>query len=178
MFITEGCEIDFRPIIQRLADRIISYGIKRPVLVFDRGGYGIHFFSELSKYADFVTWGKYVRKEDLTTVRQEDFTVGLSVNGRCYEISQQDKTLKESAATAKKEGRLERSSVNLRMIVLREIDKKTGKEKGHRLSVLTCDKTRPSWEIAYFMLNRWGKSENFLKKSCQFSNLIITPAMQ
>ena len=58
MFITEGCEIDFRPIIHRLAGKIIDYGIKRPVLVFDRSGYGVHFFSELGRYADFVTWGK------------------------------------------------------------------------------------------------------------------------
>ena len=164
MFITEGCEIDFRPIIHRLAGKIIDYGIERPVLVFDRGGYGVHFFSELSSYADFVTWGKYVRKEELMSVRQEDFTVGLCVNGRCYEVSQLDKSLTESAATAKKEGRTERSSVKLRMVVIKEIDSKTGKEKGHRLSVLTCDKKRPSWEIAYFMLNRWGKSENFFKE--------------
>ncbi len=164
MFITEGCEIDFRPIIHRLAGKIIDYGIKRPVLVFDRGGYGVHFFSELSRYADFVTWGKYVRKEELASVRQEDFTVGLRVNGRCYEISELDKTLTESAATAKKEGRSERSIVNLRMVVIREINEKTGKEKRRRLSMLTCDKKRPSWEIAYFMLNRWGKSENFFKE--------------
>ncbi|RLC14130.1 MAG: hypothetical protein DRH93_21085 [Deltaproteobacteria bacterium] len=175
MFITEGCEIDFRPIIQRLAHRILNYGIKRPILVFDRGGYGIHFFYELSQYADFVTWGKYIRKEDLMTVQPEDFTVALSVNGRCYEVSQQDKTLRESAATAKKEGRSELSCVDLRMIVLREIDKNTGKEKGHRLSVLTCDKLRPLWEIAYFMLNRWGKSENFFKEIMSIFNFNYQP---
>jgi len=175
MFITEGCEIDFRPIIHRLASKIIDYGIKRPILVFDRGGYGVHFFSELSQYADFVSWGKHIRKEELTSVRQEDFTVCLHVNGRCYEISQLDKTLTESAATAKKEDRFERSSVNLRMIVIREINQKTGKEKGHRLSVLTCDKQRPSWEIAYFMLNRWGKSENFFKEIMSIFNFNYHP---
>jgi len=175
MFITEGCEIDFRPIIKRLTDRIISYGINRPVLVFDRGGYGIHFFSELCQYADFVTWGKYIRKEELTSVRQENFTVGLRINDRCYEVSQQDKILTESAATAKKEGRLERSCVNLRMIILREIDRTTGKEKGRRLSVLTCDKIRPLWEIAFFMLNRWGKSENFFKEIMSIFNFNYQP---
>ncbi|GAI28472.1 unnamed protein product, partial [marine sediment metagenome] len=60
MFITEGCEIDFRPIIDRIADRIIGYGVDRPLLVFDRGGYGIHFFTQLSVKADFITWGKYI----------------------------------------------------------------------------------------------------------------------
>jgi hypothetical protein len=175
MFITEGCEIDFRPIIHRLAGKIVDYGIKRPVLVFDRGGYGVHFFSELNQYADFITWGKHIRKEELMSVRQEDFTVGLCVNGRCYEISQLDKILTESAATAKKEGRSERSNVNLRMLVIREINKKTGEEKGRRLSVLTCDKQRPSWEIAYFMFNRWGKSENFFKEIMSIFNFNYQP---
>ncbi len=63
--ITEGCDIDFRPIIIRAADKIISMGIDRPILVFDRGGYGVHFFSELSTRADFVTWAKYVKKDEL-----------------------------------------------------------------------------------------------------------------
>ncbi|MDL1976342.1 MAG: hypothetical protein LWX55_16540 [Deltaproteobacteria bacterium] len=60
--ITEGCDVDFRPIIIRAADKIISLGIDRPILVFDRGGYGVHFFSQLSTRADFVTWAKYVKK--------------------------------------------------------------------------------------------------------------------
>jgi hypothetical protein len=63
--ITEGCDIDFRPIIIRAADKIISLGINRPVLVFDRGGYGVHFFSQLSTRANFVTWAKYVKKDEL-----------------------------------------------------------------------------------------------------------------
>ncbi len=63
--ITEGCDIDFRPIIIRAADKIISMGIDRPILFFDRGGYGVHFFSELSTRADFVTWAKYVKKDEL-----------------------------------------------------------------------------------------------------------------
>ncbi|RLB85422.1 MAG: hypothetical protein DRH26_18300, partial [Deltaproteobacteria bacterium] len=84
-----------------------------------------------------------IRKEELMSVRQEDFTVGLCVNGRCYEISQLDKTLTESAATAKKEGRSERSSVNLRMIVIREINKKTGEEKDGQLFFKIKGKTYP-----------------------------------
>jgi transposase len=60
--ITEGCQIDFRPIIERAAEKIISLGISRPLLVFDRGGYGVHFFSRLISKADFVTWAKYLKR--------------------------------------------------------------------------------------------------------------------
>ncbi len=164
MFITEGCEIDFRPIIDRTADKIIGYGIDRPLLVFDRGGYGIHFFSELSVKADFVTWGKYIRDEELSSIADEQFTVGFRFRDKCYEMAEITKELVESADTAKKEGRDERSRIKARMIVIRTIDDKSGEEVGKRLSVITCNQDREKWEIAYYMLNRWGKSENFFKE--------------
>ena len=66
-FITEGCEIDFRPIIQRAADKLISLGISRPLLVFDRGGYGVYFFSQLIDRADFVTWPSTLKKKNYKT---------------------------------------------------------------------------------------------------------------
>jgi len=164
MFITEGCEIDFRPIIDRIADRIIHYGVDRPLLVFDRGGYGIHFFSELSVKADFITWGKYIRDDELSSIPDKGFTVGFRFGDKCYEISEVDKEVVESADTANKEGREQRSRMKVRMIVIRTIDEKTGEEVGKRLSVFTCNTDREKWEIAYFMLNRWGKSENFFKE--------------
>ena len=164
MFITQGCEIDFRPTIDKTADRIIGYGVDRPLLVFDRGGYGIHFFSQLSVKADFITWGKYIRSDELSSIADEQFTVGFRFGDKCYEISEVDKEVVESADTAKKEGREQRTRIKVRMVVIRTINEKTGEEVGKRLSVFTCNKDRQSWEIAYFMLNRWGKSENFFKE--------------
>jgi len=175
MFITEGCEIDFRPIIDKIADRVIGYGVERPLFVFDRGGYGIHFFSELSVKADFITWGKYVRNDELSSIPDEEFTVGFRFGDKCYEISEVEKEVVESADTAKKEGREERSHINVRMIVIRTIDEKTGEEVGKRLSVYTCNKDREKWEIAYFMLNRWGKSENFFKEIMAIFNFNYHP---
>lgn len=164
MFITEGCEIDFRPIIERIAERIIAYGVPRPLLVFDRGGYGIHFFKNISLSADFITWGKYVRNEELASISDKDFKVGFRFGGRCYEVAEVQKELIESAGTASKENRTERSKIEVRMIVIRKIDEKTDQEVGKRLPVLTSDTKRPGWEIGYFMLNRWGQSENFFKE--------------
>lgn len=175
MFITEGCEVDFRPIIDRIAGKIIDYGIDRPLLVFDRGGYGIHFFSELSVKADFITWGKYIRNDELSSILDEEFTVGFRFRDKCYEIGEVAKELVESADTAKKEGREERSCIKVRMMIIRTIDDKSGEEVGKRLSVFTCNKDREGWEIAYFMLNRWGKSENFFKEIMAIFNFNYHP---
>jgi hypothetical protein len=175
MFITEGCEVDFRPIIDRIADRIIGYGVERPLLVFDRGGYGIHFFSELSEKADFITWGKYVRNEELNSIGGEQFTAGFRFGDSCYEVSEVEREVEESADTAKKEGREQRTRIKVRMIVIRTIDEKSGEQVGQRISVFTCNRDRQTWEIAYFMLNRWGKSENLFKEIMALFNFNYHP---
>jgi hypothetical protein len=77
-FMTESNELDFRPIISLCAGKLIELGISRPMLVFDRGGYGIHFFKELSETADFVTWAKYVGDKSLGRMSDESFSVGIS----------------------------------------------------------------------------------------------------
>lgn len=155
MFITEGCEIDFRPIIMRAAKKLISLGITRPLLVFDRGGYGVHFFSELSQKADFVTWAKYVGKVQLQNL---EYTSGLEFKGSRYLIAEQSRMIRESAATAKKEGRKTPASLEVRMVVFKELD------QAEPIAIYTSDKERPAGDIAYYMLSRWGESENFFKE--------------
>lgn len=155
MFITEGCEIDFRPIIMRAAGKLISLGITRPLLVFDRGGYGVHFFSELSQKADFVTWAKYVGKVQLQNL---EYTSGLEFKGSRYLIAEQWRVIRESAATAKKEGRKAPASLGVRMVVFKGLD------QGGPIAIYTSDKERPAGDIAYYMLSRWGESENFFKE--------------
>ena len=76
-FITESNEIDFRPIIARSAEMLVDFGIDRPILVFDRGGYGIHFFKELNQTADFVSWAKYRSEKSLNSIPDQSFSVGV-----------------------------------------------------------------------------------------------------
>ncbi|GAB6145795.1 putative transposase [Desulfocicer niacini] len=136
-FITESNEIDFRPIISRSVKKLKEYGIDRPILVFDRGGYGIHFFTQLDKDADFISWAKYVGDKALNSITDTDFTVGLSFCGHNYEVAEQSRTVKESVQTAKKEGRSEPAVIDLRMIVLKNVD--TGK----RIAVYTNNRNLP-----------------------------------
>lgn len=153
--ITEGCEIDFRPIIQRAAEKLIDYGIERPLLVFDRGGYGIHFFSRLKEKADFITWAKYL---DSTQLQDIEYTCCVRFNGKRYLVGEKTKVIKEAISTAQKEGRTECAQIEVRVVVFKEID------KGKPIAIYTSHTKKPAGDIAFFMLNRWGDSENLFKE--------------
>ncbi len=168
-FITEPNDIDFRPIISRCADMLKGYGIDRPILVFDRGGYGIHFFQELSATADFVTWSKYVGEKVLDKIPEEAFTVGIGFSGGKYLVAEQCHTAAESLQTAQKDGRSTPTCMDLRLVVLQDVT--TGK----RLGIYTNNTTRPAYDIAFYMLHRWGESENFYKQMMARFNLDYHP---
>lgn len=168
-FITESCDIDFRPIISRSATMLKDYGIERPIMVFDRGGYGIYFFSELNRDADFVTWTKYVSNESLESGTKTSCNSCVFLNGNHFHIYEQQRIVKESAATAKKDGRETVCSMELRLIILK--DEITGKTLG----IFTNNNTKPAYDIAYYMLQRWGKSENVYKELMANFNLDYHP---
>ena len=165
-FLTESCEIDFRPMIARSAEMLIDLGIQRPILVFDRGGYGVHFFNELDKQADFVTWAKHLAKK--TMAELPDFTA-LCLEGQEIEIAQAYRTIKESPQTAGKDGRDAPSSMEVRLVVIKF------RETGKYLGIYTNNREKSAHEIAYYMLQRWGKSENFFKESLAWFNLDYHP---
>jgi len=165
-FITEGCDIDFRPLIERAAQKLITLGIERPLLVFDRGGYGVHFFSELSAKADFIIWAKYLKRQELEDV---EYTSCLKFKERKYLIAESNKTVRESIATAQKDGRHMATSLKLRMVVFKEMD------NGAPVALYTSDRKRPAVDIAYYMLSRWGESENFFQEILSLYNFNYHP---
>ncbi|KXB09348.1 hypothetical protein AKJ60_00415 [candidate division MSBL1 archaeon SCGC-AAA385M11] len=99
-FLTESCEIDFRPMIFRSAEMLIDFGISRPVLVFDRGGYGVHFFKELDGIADFVTWSKYSNEDQFNKMPEENFSACLLIEDKQLIITETTRTIKESKSSA------------------------------------------------------------------------------
>jgi hypothetical protein len=167
--ITESNEVDFRPIILRAADKLIELGIKRPILTFDRGGYGVRFFSELDEKADFVTWAKYLSDKQLDQISDESFIHGLPINDKRYLVAEQFREVSESIQTANKEGRDRAITIPLRLVVIENID--TGK----RMGIYTNNKDKSAADIAYYMLNRWGDSENLYKKLMAKFNLDYHP---
>jgi len=168
-FFTESNEIDFRPMISRAADKLIELGIPRPMLVFDRGGYGVHFFKELSEKADFVTWAKYLADKSLARIPDESFSVGIFFKDKRYLVAEEFRTVKETIQTAKKDGRNAPSSMTLRLIVIKNI------ETGKKVGIYTNNTSRPFYDIAYYMLQRWGDSENFFKEMMARFNLDYHP---
>jgi transposase len=166
LFITEGCQIDFRPIIERAAEKLITLGIPRPLLVFDRGGYGVHFFSQLINKADFVTWAKYLKKEELEEL---EYTCCVKFNEKKYLIAEKQKVIREAVSTAQKEGRQTPASLEVRMVVFKELD------EGIPVAIYTSDQKKPSGDIAYYMLSRWGDSENFFKEILSLYNFNYHP---
>jgi hypothetical protein len=168
-FITESNEIDFRPIISRCADKLREFGIARPILVFDRGGYGIHFFKELERTADFVTWAKYVSDKSLECIPDESFTMGIRFQDKNFLLAEEMRTVSESAQTAKKDGRSKPTSTRLRLVVLKNAD------TGRRIGIYTNNTAKPCCDIAWYMLQRWGDSENFFKEMIARFNLDYHP---
>lgn len=168
-FITESNEIDFRPIISRCCDKIIELGISRPLLVFDREGYGIHFFKELGERADFITWAKYVGDDSLNRIPDSSFQICLLFNDHKYLVAEQHRQVTESLQTAQKDGREKQASINLRLIVIHNI------QNDKRIGIYTNNTTKPAYMIAYWMLHRWGESENFFKEMMVRFNLNYHP---
>ena len=157
-FITESNDIDFRPIISQAADKLLELGITRPILTFDRGGYGIQFFKELSVKADFVTWAKYITDKQLDAINDDCFTQCIAFGSKRYLVSDQQRIVNESIQTAHKDGRSEPVHLALRLIVLHDIN--TDK----RIGIYTNNNAKSAGDIAYYMLSRWGDSENLYKE--------------
>jgi len=165
-FLTESSEVDFRPMIARSAEMLIGLGINRPILVFDRGGYGVHFFKELDQQADFVTWAKHLPEKAMTSL--PDF-IPLCIAGEEIEIAETSRTIRETTQTAKKDGRDEPSSMEVRLVAIKF------QKSGKYIGIYTNNTEKPAHEIAYYMLQRWGKSENFFKESLAWFNLDYHP---
>jgi hypothetical protein len=168
-FITESNEIDFRPIISRSAEMLVDFGIDRPILVFDRGGYGIHFFKELDQTAEFVTWAKYLSEKSLKSIPDDSFSVGVFCGDNRFMVAEEKRTVTESIQTALNDGRKTPSSLEVRLVALKDPD--TGKHFG----VYTNNMSKPAHDIAYYMLQRWGKSENVYKDLMATFNLNYHP---
>jgi hypothetical protein len=168
-FITESNDIDFRPIISRAADKLIELGISRPLLTFDRGGYGIQFFSELAKKADFVTWAKYLSDKQLDAISEDRFNQCLAFGEKKYLIADQQRTVTESIQTAKRDGRTQATQMQLRLVVIADMASET------RIGIYSNNNQKSAGDIAYYMLSRWGDSENLYKELMAKFNLNYHP---
>jgi len=130
-----------------------------PIQVFDREGAGAPFFSQLVKdKTPFISWEKNVNQEQLTALQETDFTDSTIINNTPYKILEQVKTYTYKPETPANTQATEHT-FELRRVVMQNM------HTNQRFSVLCwdADLQLSLQDIAYGMLNRWGKSENTFK---------------
>ncbi|MDZ7759779.1 MAG: hypothetical protein U5L00_05935 [Desulfovermiculus sp.] len=164
-FLTESCEIDFRPMIARSAEMLIDLGIERPILVFDRGGYGVHFFNELDQQADFVTWAKHLPEKAMTELPG---FIPMCIAEEEIEIAETSRTIRDDSNRQKRWP--ERAKFH------------AGAPGGHQIPKIRQvygdihqqhRETGPRDCLLY--ASALGKSENFFKESLAWFNLDYHP---
>jgi hypothetical protein len=84
-------------------------------------------------------------------------------------VAEEKRMVTESIQTATKDGRNTPSSIELRLVVLK------APNTGKCLGVYTNNTSKPAHDIAYYMLQRWGKSENVYKELMATFNLNYHP---
>ena len=132
----------------------------KPLMVFDREGYGGDFFYGLIKNdIPFVTWDKYVDAAKLAKLDSEVFCEEITVNGKKYSLFEGEKEFSCTLETADNEGCEQRLKFNVRRIYIwnRSCDRRTcGLAWTGDMNVSTAD-------CAQAILSRWGASENTFK---------------
>lgn len=126
----------------------------RPVMVFDREGNGVGFFSELVLgKIPFVTWEKHADLEELAAVDSGNFKEEFKFNGKEYSDFEEEKPVVHRP----KDG--DAHSFTLRRICI------WNKSSGRRVSGLawTGEKKMSTADCARAILSRWGASENTFK---------------
>ena len=155
---------DLRQRMFELADQWSDELKSSPIMVFDREGSGLGFFSELVKQnICFATWEKYANKKRIEALRSEKFTESFSFNGKDYRFFEEEKLCEFQPDEAEKEAGLTCHEFALRRVVLWNLS------SNRRASGLAWDgkgglsKGLTGRECAEAILSRWGASENTFK---------------
>jgi hypothetical protein len=126
----------------------------RPVMVFDREGYGAAFFSALVREGTpFVTWEKHADAAKLEALEAGRFTDEFEFNGKRYGVFEEAKAYSHEIEDAPAH------SFELRRIFLWN---KTGNRRACGLA-WDGGKGMSTVECACAILHRWGASENSFK---------------
>jgi len=128
------------------------------VMVFDREGSGVSFFSELVlKDIPFVTWEKNIDRKKLAAIDEESFKVTFNLNDKKYGVFEGEKVFTYKPKDADKK----QHDFTLRRIYLWN---KSSNRKTCGLA-WTGNREMSTEECARAILGRWGASENTFKHS-------------
>jgi len=147
---------DLRKHIISLWEKYIDDLPESPVMVFDREGSGVSFFSRLVlKGIPFVTWEKNIDSKALSAIDEKEFTENFKFNNKEYSVFEDKKSFTYEPESQDEE----QHDFTLRHIY---IWNKSSKRKTCGLA-WTGDKEMSTQECALAILNRWGASENTFK---------------
>jgi len=145
---------DMRAYLLELGNKWSKEIDERPVIVFDREGYGAEFFFDMNHAKiDFVTWDKHVDTKKLDTLDADQFKEEFEVNGKQYRVFEDEKVFTHSL-----ENKAE-SSFSLRRVNIWNV---TGNRRTSALANVSVEKMSAT-QCAVAILNRWGASENTFK---------------
>lgn len=145
---------DLRGHISDLSSRWTGELPGRVLHVFDREGYGGDFFNGLRMQGIcFVTWDKYVDRDKLAKIPDNEFTGEMEVNGKVYRYLEQSKEFTVGTDEP------EKTTFSLRRFVLWNVS------ANRRTAGLahTGDHDISAEDCVFGILSRWGASENTFK---------------
>lgn len=140
---------DFKENIEKIVDFLIEVGVKRPTVIFDRGGFGWDSFARIEGKADFICW--YEGKPEIPNGRWNKVQVPHASNtyGE-YEYVKQE--YKEQVV---EEG--DEKGIGYRRMVFIK--------KGKKVSpAITNIKEATGKEVLLMLVRRWGAQENVFKE--------------
>jgi len=132
----------------------------KPLMVFDREGYGGDFFYGLiDSGIPFVTWDKYVDTAKLAKIDSDIFSEEITVNGKKYSLFEGEKEFSCTLDTPVNEDDNQHIKFNVRRIYIwnRSCNRRTCG------LAWTGDMETSTADCARAILNRWGASENTFK---------------
>ena len=149
---------DLRKYIVILRKKLAVKSNCKPLMVFDREGYGGDFFNELIENdISFVTWDKYIDINKLAKINSDLFCEKITVNGKKYSLFEGEKEFSCTIHGADNE--IVKRKFNVRQIYI-------WNEKCNRRTcglAWTSDMDISASECARAILSRWGASENTFK---------------
>jgi len=147
--LSDGFE-DFKVIIEKIVNFLIEVGVKRPTVIFDRGGFGWESFERIEGKADFICWyeGKVAipKKGKWKEVRVPHAS---NIYGEPEYVKQEYK--EQVIAEGDEKGRGYR-----RMVLIK---------KGKKVSpAITNMRQATGKEVLLQLVRRWGAQENVFKE--------------
>ncbi len=153
---------DIKQLMRTMSEKWSAYlSDKAPLVIADRECWGVSHFISMKGYR-FVTWEKYSKEKELSSISDKDFGDVFEVNDKQYQVYEDKKTYSDDKS----------NSIKLRRIVI------WNKSSGKRSACVTpLDEKEDAITLASAMLGRWGCSENAFKHMGNRCNMHYNPVL-